>query len=210
METDTKLKVLSKGMPNSLLLENVKGDLQFVVSALASPFRSQTTASSATSANENKNQNEKKTKTKIFHPTFPYGAIYEYHDPEWVKNAAHIGHYVLPVHMSHQFLFAPTLSAALYLLMVKFFQRDYKSVCSLGKFFLFFFFSSFFKAHTYSSDSVRKKEQHWWVVRRKEKTNIATQKKLEQKKYIAQAVQLRFELLQVCFEYSLLLAIKSP
>ena len=146
METDTKLKVLSKGMPNSLLLENVKGDLQFVVSALASPFRSQTTASSTTSANENKNQNENKKETKIFHPTFPYGAIYEYHDPEWVKNAAHIGHYVLPVHMSHQFLFAPTLSAALYLLMVKFFQRDYKSVCSLGMFFVssFFFFYFFF------------------------------------------------------------------
>ena len=43
-----------------------------------------------------------------------------------------VGHYVLPVHMSRQFLFTPTLASALYLLMVRFFQRDYKSVCALA------------------------------------------------------------------------------
>ena len=34
--------------------------------------------------------------------------------------------------MSRQFLFTPTLASALYLLMVRFFQRDYKSVCALA------------------------------------------------------------------------------
>jgi len=119
LASDPRLKKLARGMPNSLLLESKTGELQLIVSALASPFRTEE-GSTTTDGNP---------KTTL---QFPYGAIYEYHDRGWVERAKHVGHYVLPVHMSRQFLFTPTLGAALYLLMVRFFQRDYQAVCSLA------------------------------------------------------------------------------
>ena len=41
VEKDSRLKALIKCMPNALLLEKDDGQLQFIVSALASPFRSE-------------------------------------------------------------------------------------------------------------------------------------------------------------------------
>ena len=125
VEKDSRLKALIKGMPNALLLEKDDGQLQFIVSALASPFRSENQQTQIQTQEEISSSSHRV-------PNFPYGAIYEYHDRDWVKKAAHVGHYVLPVHMSCQFLFTPTLSSALYLLMIKFFQRDYAAVCALA------------------------------------------------------------------------------
>jgi hypothetical protein len=136
IESDTRLQSLASGMPNSLLLENKTGDLQLVVSALASPFRSSTIPNNShISGGSNSGGETKQDSKDIHHNTlhhFPCGAIYEYHCRDWIEAAAHVGHYILPVHMSRQFLFTPTLASALYLLMVRFFQRDYKSVCSLA------------------------------------------------------------------------------
>ena len=95
LETDVRLQRLARGMPNALLLENKTGDLQLVVSALASPFRStsfhageqeQTSASSASSASSAASAASAASTL----PQFPYGAIYEYHCRDWVKAAAHV------------------------------------------------------------------------------------------------------------------------
>ena len=112
-------------MPNSLLLENESGSLLFVVSALSSPFRTEKDGGVGVLGS-------KESKLGLKNHSFPCGAVFEYHRREWVQNALHVGHYVLPVHMSRLFLFTPTLGSALYLLMIRFFQRDYRSVFQLA------------------------------------------------------------------------------
>eukprot|EP00975_Prorocentrum_lima_P025188 5287674-Prorocentrum_lima.AAC.1 len=49
----------------------------------------------------------------------------------WLSNCP-VRHYFYPIHLSHAFLFTPTLASVLYLLLLRFLGRDYAGVFRLA------------------------------------------------------------------------------
>jgi len=54
-------------------------------------------------------------------------------DPPWLKNLGATRYYMYPVHLSRAFIFATTLSSALYLLLMRFLFRQYGEVCRIAE-----------------------------------------------------------------------------
>jgi hypothetical protein len=99
------LRETLRGLPHGVLLEDVRGDLSFVVPSRL-PLRSRPTSW------------EDAFDTTIM---FPYDMHYD-----------GARHFVYPVHLSQTLLFTPTLASTLYLLLLRFSSRQYADVVSLA------------------------------------------------------------------------------
>lgn len=51
------------------------------------------------------------------------------HDPHWLQNLGDSRHYLYAIHASRCFIFAPTSSSALYLLLLRFIHGEFEEVC---------------------------------------------------------------------------------
>jgi len=103
--TDTAVELL-KGIPQSLLLSNANGELQVLVSSFP-PAR-----------------------PLISTRPFSTELVLLREDAKWRK-ALDQPYFMYPVHISLSFLYSTTLASALYLLLLRFLNRDYEKVALL-------------------------------------------------------------------------------
>lgn len=104
LNPDIQMESLLRGIPHSLLLANDNQELHVLVAnvlpvrpfILASPFSTELVL----------DRSGKKGK-------------------EWIKHVQ-VKYFMYPVHISMSFLFTPSLSSALYLLLLKMLHRDYE------------------------------------------------------------------------------------
>lgn len=104
---DAKLLKLLEGLPHAILLEHQDGDLAVLL--LATRIR------------RLKNRNEQYS-TELL-------AVRK--DQKW-WNKMKVRHFLYPVHLSHTFLFTPSLASAVYLLILRFLTRQYAEVFQLA------------------------------------------------------------------------------
>jgi hypothetical protein len=97
---------LSRGLPTGLLLENLYGEL-FMLVPSSMPVR-----------------------TTIVSEPMTTELIFDRNNLKWLTDIG-IGHYLYPLHLSKTVLFTPTLASALYLLLLRFMNRQYKAVFDL-------------------------------------------------------------------------------
>jgi hypothetical protein len=96
---------LMRGLPHSLLLSNSNGDLQILVPAIA-PCRIPITSAPLS--------------TEIVLNRIKFTI-----ENGWLT----LRYFLYPVHVSLAFMFQPSLSSALYLLLMRFLNRDYIRSC---------------------------------------------------------------------------------
>jgi hypothetical protein len=101
-----ELEPLLHGLPNSVLFENINGELIVLLPA-SLPKRPAIVAEPLS--------------TEL---------IFLRGDQEWLSNIE-VRHYVYPVHLSRTFLFSETLASSLYLLLMRFLARDYAAAFKL-------------------------------------------------------------------------------
>ena len=99
---------LLTGIPHSLILENVDHELFVLTPGAALPIR-----------------------PSIIEDRFPTDVVFDRCNQQWLNNLD-VRHYLYPIHQSKTFLFTPTLASALYLMLLRFFNRQYDKVCELA------------------------------------------------------------------------------
>ena len=99
-------QALLDGIPHSLVLENLDGDLSILVPAFL-PKRL-------------RDGGEPYSPEVIF-----------LREKKWLENMK-VRHYLYPIHLSLTFLFTPTLSSTLYLVLLRFLNRQYAEVFRLA------------------------------------------------------------------------------
>ena len=104
---DAMIGKILDGIPQSLVLENLDGDVAILVPATL-PRR-----------------------LKHATESFSTEIMYVRRDKQWLSNMK-VRQYLYPVHLSMTFLFTPTLSSALYLLLLRFLNRQYSEVFLLA------------------------------------------------------------------------------
>eukprot|EP01012_Entosiphon_sulcatum_P062087 TRINITY_DN8821_c0_g1_i1.p1 TRINITY_DN8821_c0_g1~~TRINITY_DN8821_c0_g1_i1.p1 ORF type:complete len:4205 (-),score=604.71 TRINITY_DN8821_c0_g1_i1:28-12642(-) len=119
---DPRVVALCQGIGNALLLENAEGELFVLVSAAAIPTRLEVRP------NGNLSSNGPLAAAALF----PTELVVDHSPEEWVQNLGESRHYLFPVHPSRAFLSATTLSAQLYLLLLRFYARRYGDVFSMA------------------------------------------------------------------------------
>ncbi|UKK01646.2 hypothetical protein MACK_002464 [Theileria orientalis] len=114
---------LIRGLENSLLLSDDDGELYILVSTVRCPMR----------VYPNVPQSSVAAQT-IYNYLLGLGwpeLVYDGHNTNWLNNLDS-RHYLYKVHTSRCFLFVPTSSSLLYLLMCRFLDRQYEQVCRLS------------------------------------------------------------------------------
>eukprot|EP00929_Paragymnodinium_shiwhaense_P044942 TRINITY_DN23026_c0_g1_i2.p1 TRINITY_DN23026_c0_g1~~TRINITY_DN23026_c0_g1_i2.p1 ORF type:complete len:4431 (+),score=980.35 TRINITY_DN23026_c0_g1_i2:153-13445(+) len=107
--------VLAQFGGGTVLLEDHSGNIMILLSSVAEPIR-------PTSASH--------TSLECF---LPCQTIFRRGRPEWIANlSSGSRHYHYPVHMSGAFVFTPTLSAGLYLLLCRFLTWHFAEVVSMA------------------------------------------------------------------------------
>ncbi len=97
-------------LPHSLLLQNDNSELFVLIPATCRPMRPQLSSEQ-----------------------FSTQLLLDRRDPTWLANLPNdTRHYVYPVHLSRAFLFTPTLASALYLLVLRWVNRQYEAVFRLA------------------------------------------------------------------------------
>ena len=104
---------LLKGLPHSLLLERSDKSLFIMLPATSKPSHVLAKSAAGFAA----------TELKLVRG-----------DKEWISNIGEVRHYLYPVHPSRLFMFTETLASALYLLMLRFLNRQYEQVFQLADF----------------------------------------------------------------------------
>ena len=104
---DNMIMKILEGLPHGLVLENLDGDVAVLVPATL-PRR-----------------------LKHFGESFSTEIMLMRRDKQWLNNMK-VRQYLYPVHLSMTFLFTPTLSSALYLLLLRFLNRQYNEVFALS------------------------------------------------------------------------------
>jgi len=99
------MKEIFGGMPQSLLLENDSGDLAMMVAASSVPKQPTLT-------------------TRVFSTEL----LLDQQDMSWITAIGDVRHYWYPIHTSKAFVFTQTLGAALYLMLMRFLNRQYDVV----------------------------------------------------------------------------------
>lgn len=99
---DSSTVKLLKGLPHAVLLENWRGELFICMAASAVPTRPMRPGS-----------------------IFSTELLLDRTNVEWNGNLGDVRHYIYPIHISRAFLFTPTLSSALYLLLLRLMSRQY-------------------------------------------------------------------------------------
>ena len=132
-----ELDALLVGLPHSLLLEGRDGALSVLLPAVAAPRPALDRAASMS-----KNGTHKKDiavvaaeeAAAVGTKGFGTDMVLDRWDAEWTRNAFQGGggHYVYPVHGSHNSLSANSLPSALYLALLRFLARRYSDVCKLS------------------------------------------------------------------------------
>ena len=118
------MKELLEGLPHSLLLQNVAGDLFVILPATAKPFRTRTKVPGAAVTARC---------TKHWKPVKSWSPVsLDRRDPKWIRNLGPVRHYIYEIHESKTFLLSSTLSSALYLLLFRFAHHQYEAVCRLA------------------------------------------------------------------------------
>ena len=97
------LDELLRGFPCALLLTNATREFFIVANAAVRPFRP--------------NQSE----------YFPTALVLDRKDDAWISNLS-VPHYLYQIHISGKFLMMPTLSSMFYVLLMRFFARQYGEV----------------------------------------------------------------------------------
>ena len=92
---------LLQGLPHSVLLEDAKGGFHVLLPAATLPMRHQQPGA-----------------------TFASELVLERSDQGWLQALGDVRHYLYPIHLSKAFLFTPTLASALYLLLLRFLDRQ--------------------------------------------------------------------------------------
>ena len=119
-----RLKSLLQGLPHSVLLQNVAGDLFVILPSTAKPFRTRTNVPGAAVTSRC---------TKHWKPVDSWRPIaLDRRDPKWIRNLGPVRHYIYEIHESKTFLLASTLSSALYLLLFRFAHHQYEAVCRIA------------------------------------------------------------------------------
>ncbi|BAM40713.1 uncharacterized protein TOT_020000967 [Theileria orientalis strain Shintoku] len=114
---------LIRGLENSLLLSDDDGELYILVSTVRCPMRVYPTVPQSSVAAQT-----------IYNYLLGLGwpeLVYDGHNTNWLNNLDS-KHYLYKVHTSRCFLFVPTSSSLLYLLMCRFLDRQYEQVCRLS------------------------------------------------------------------------------
>uniref|UniRef100_A0A0G4IG68 ubiquitinyl hydrolase 1 n=1 Tax=Chromera velia CCMP2878 TaxID=1169474 RepID=A0A0G4IG68_9ALVE len=107
---------LLKGLPNSLLLENEDNELFVLVSAACRPIRVPRHGGGHPGAGVISND-------FLMDPS----------DDEWLRNLGDARHFLYAIHSSRSFLFIPTPTSALYLMLLRFLDRQYEEVCKMAE-----------------------------------------------------------------------------
>ena len=119
-----RIKALLRGLPHSVLLQNIAGDLFVILPATAKPFRTRTRVPGAAVTSRC---------TKYWKPVDSWRPIaLDRRDPKWIRNLGPVRHYIYEIHESKTFLLSSTLSSALYLLLFRFAHHQYEAVCRLA------------------------------------------------------------------------------
>lgn len=103
---------LMEGIPHSILLEDNHEELYLLVPATVLPLRPSTDSEHA------------------IH--FPSTVLLNRNDEAWRKRLGSVKHYLYRVHLSQTFMICPSLGSRLYLLLLRFFNRQYKEVFTLA------------------------------------------------------------------------------
>jgi hypothetical protein len=99
------IQKLLQGLPHSVLLEDDKGRFHVLLPAATLPMRHQQPGA-----------------------TFASELVLEHSDQNWLHALGDVRHYLYPIHASKAFLFTPTLASAMYLLLLRFLDRQYEEV----------------------------------------------------------------------------------
>ena len=98
---------LMRGINHALLLENDGGEMFIMVPAAALPSR-----------------------PRLASQIFPTNLVFDRRNRDWLGHLD-VRHYLYPVSLSRTFMSTPTLAAALYLLLLRFLDRQYEQVFKL-------------------------------------------------------------------------------
>jgi hypothetical protein len=99
------IQKLLQGLPHCVLLEDEKGSFHVLLPAATLPMRHRQPGA-----------------------TFASELVLEHSDQSWLHALGDVRHYLYPIHASKAFLFTPTLASALYLLLMRFLDRQYEEV----------------------------------------------------------------------------------
>ena len=99
---------LMKGITHALLLENDGGEMFIMVPAAALPSR-----------------------PRLASQIFPTNLVFDRRNKDWLGHLD-VRHYLYPVSLSRTFMSTPTLAAALYLLLLRWLDRQYEQVFKLS------------------------------------------------------------------------------
>ena len=97
------------GVPHALLMENVANELFVLMPAGTCPLR-----------------------PEVPGVLFSHTILLNRSDEGWLRNLGDVRHYLYPVHQSRTFIFAPTLSSSLYMMVMQFLLRKYRLVFQLS------------------------------------------------------------------------------
>jgi hypothetical protein len=98
---------LLAGLPCVLLLENSCSEFAAIVNAVVKPFRP--------------NQQER----------FPSALLLDRADPGWLSNVC-MPYYFLQFHISRRFFLMPSLASLLYILLLRFYAREYSEIFKIA------------------------------------------------------------------------------
>ena len=93
---------LLQGLPQSLLLEDENHQMFIIVPSICKPTRPEVSGAFS---------------TKV---------LLDRNDKDWLSNLGDVRHYLYPVHLTREFLFASTLSQSMYLLLMRCLNRQYE------------------------------------------------------------------------------------
>ena len=111
--TCTFTRHLLKGLPHALLLEKNDKSLYIMLPACAKPDHDTAKGPAGFTASDLQLRRG---------------------NPDWIANIADVRHYLYPIHPSRMFFFTETLASALYMLIVRFVNRQYEQVFRLADF----------------------------------------------------------------------------
>ncbi len=104
---NANLERLLGPFPCALLLTNATREFYILANATIKPFRP--------------NQSE----------YFPTALVFDRRDDVWISNLS-VPHYLYQIHISGQFLMMPTLASMLYVLLLRFYAREYDDVFKIA------------------------------------------------------------------------------
>ena len=107
-ERNTMVNSMIQGIPHSLVLSNIEGEMQLLIPVL-NPYR-----------------------PRVQSDPFTTSIVLDRSDSKW-RNALTSRYFMYPVHVSTSFLMTKGLHAAMYLLLLRLLHRDYEDVFQLAE-----------------------------------------------------------------------------